>query len=65
MGRWSQNVFIVDGSVVGVVTETASAGWEAAGCLSDWMDTPLDIYRDRDDAKNAVEWWVHEHLDTE
>jgi hypothetical protein len=60
IGRWTSNSLILQGSVVGVVLETASGGWEAAGCMADWMDVPLGIHRDRDDAKDAVERWVEE-----
>lgn len=59
-GRWTGDTFVVAGSVVGVVTFASEGRWFAAGCLSDWQDTPLGQFTTRLQARRAVEHWVRE-----
>lgn len=60
--RWMDNVLILRNAVVGAILRTASGEWEAAGCLSDWMDTPLGVHPSRTPAKRAVEKWTEESV---
>lgn len=60
--RWTNDTYVVDNSIVGVVTEDAfKRGWWAYGCLEEWEDTRLGLYDRETQARNAVEQWVKDH----
>ena len=60
-GRWlADGVYVVGGSVVGTVSETASGDFIAHGCMTDWQDTDLGTRNNRMEARELVTKWVEE-----
>jgi hypothetical protein len=59
-GRWTAGTLVLEGSVVGTVSEGASGDWFAYGCLNDWEDIKLGSHETEDEAREAVEAWVKE-----
>jgi hypothetical protein len=61
--KWKGDLYILDGSIVGVVEQGAVSGsWWAYGCLSDWQDTNLSSHGTVTAAKKAVKNWVEANL---
>ncbi len=56
-GRWSNNTYIVKGTVVGTISDVGSH-WYAYGCMNDWEDTDLGSHPSIGAAKREVENWV-------
>lgn len=58
-GKWDvAGCYTLDGAVVGNVAQAAGGDWVAYGCISDWNDHYIGIYRNEGLAREAVERWV-------